>query len=89
MPPHHMPDLRQSFLRSLAEADGPQLTLVQAEPEVVRSQLSSIRCRTLADTIAHLIAEHEPMLRAEADGPNVSVSVIGEPEVMRFTVIES
>lgn len=65
------------------------LPRVFPEAEVLAADLSRIRCLTLADTIAHLIAEHEPMLRAEADGPNVSVRVVGDPEVMRFTVTES
>jgi hypothetical protein len=84
-PPHNQPDLGQLLIRSLNE-HGAGLTLVTPEPEVVRAQLSSIRCKTLADTIAHLLTEHEPMLRAKADGDTVSVRVLGDPEVMRFKI---
>lgn len=81
-------DLRQDLIRSLNE-HGAGLSLVMPEPEVIAADLSRIRCRTLASTIAHLIADHEPMLRATVDGATVSVRVLGDPEIMRFTVAEN
>lgn len=87
-PPHHqqaMP-LRQALVRSLAE-EGARLALCTPEPEVMGGIMRSIRCKSLAATIAGLIAEHEPMLRAECDGASVTVR---DPDgnVMRFEVKE-
>lgn len=96
-PPHHQP-LRQQLIRSVAEEVGMRIVgdlcdqigipKVFPEPEVIAADLARIRCKSLASLIAGLLAEHEPMLRAEADGATVMVSVIGEREVMRFTVSE-
>ena len=58
------------------------------EPEVLSADLSRIRCKALASTIAQLIAEHEPMLRATAEGATANVRVLGDPGVMQFTVEE-
>jgi hypothetical protein len=87
MPPHYQPDLRQALLRSLAE-EGARLALCTPEPEVLGGMMKSIRCKSLAATLAGLIAEHEPMLRAECDGATVSVRDLGGSATMTFTVTE-
>jgi hypothetical protein len=56
------------------------------EPEVLAADLARIQCKTLAGIIAELIADNEPLLKAEADGPTVTVRELGGPLVMRFTV---
>jgi hypothetical protein len=94
MPPAN--PLRQQLIRSVAEEYGMRIVgdlcdhigipKVFPEPEVAARDLARIRCKSLADTIAYLLAENEPLLRAEADGATVTVNVIGEREVMRFTV---
>jgi hypothetical protein len=56
------------------------------EPEVHRATMSSLACKSLAATIAGLIAEHEPMLKAECDGATVTVREVGGSMAMRFTV---
>lgn len=99
MPPHlneaDMP-LRQALTRSVAEEIGMRIVgdlcdrigvpKVFPEPEVARADLARIQCKSLAALIAGLIAEHEPMLRAEYDGATVTVREIGGAGAMRFTV---
>ena len=80
-----MGDLRRDFLRSLADGGVP-LGLVAPEPEVARATIASVQCKSLARTVADLVNEHEPLLKAEADGATVTVRELGGPGVMRFTV---
>jgi hypothetical protein len=86
MPPHHQP-LRQQLLRSLAD-EGARLALCTPEPEVMSGIMRSVRCKSLAALIAGLIAEHEPMLKAECDGATVTVREVGGSGTMCFTVSE-
>lgn len=98
MASHHQEPLRQALIRSVAQEQGMRivgdlcdqlgLPKVFPEPEVAKADLSRIRCKSLAGVIAGLIAEHEPMLRAEVDGATVTVREIGGAGVMRFTVSE-
>jgi hypothetical protein len=62
------------------------LPLVVQEPEVVARDLARIQCKSLARVIAGLIADNEPLLKAEADGATVIVQERGGPMVMRVTV---
>ena len=73
-----------ALLKQSLEALG--LPVMAPEPEVVARDLARIRCKTLAGIIAKLLAEHEPILKAEADGATVTVREIGGIGVMRFTV---
>jgi hypothetical protein len=86
MASHHQP-LRQQLIRSLAE-EGARLALCTPEPEVMDGIMRSVRCKSLAALIAGLIAEHEPMLKAECDGATVTVREVGGNGTMRFTVNE-
>jgi len=86
VPPHNQP-LRQQLIRSLAQ-EGARLALCTPEPEVMGGIMRSVRCKSLAGLIAGLIAEHEPMLKAEVDGATVTVREVGGNGVMRFTVTE-
>jgi hypothetical protein len=97
MPPANPMPLKQQLIRSCAE-EGIGMRLVTdfceqfgipavfPEPEVARADLARIRCKSLAGCIAKLIAEHEPMLKAEADGATVVVRERGGSAAMRFTV---
>lgn len=76
-------DLRDSLRISL---DMLGLPPTIAEPEVARATMDSLKCKSLAILIADLIAEHEPLLRAEVDGATVTVREIGDGGVMQFTV---
>ena len=64
------------------------LALCTPEPEVLGGMMRSVRCKSLAATIAGLIVEHEPMLRASVDGATVTVREIGGDATMTFTVTE-
>lgn len=78
-------ELRQQMIRSCAALGiGPALV---PEPEVLRADLERIKCKSLAGLIAKLIAENEPMLRAECDGDTVTVREIGDSGTMRVTVV--
>lgn len=59
------------------------------EPETVEATLTQARVRATASIIARLLNENEPMLRAKAEGATVTVQVIGERKVQRFTVEEA
>jgi hypothetical protein len=71
VPPHYAPanDAQRPDLRT---ALGLSIALLP-EPEVLKADIGHIRCKTLADMIAHLINETEPMLRAKAEGATVTV----------------
>jgi hypothetical protein len=56
------------------------------DPEVLKADLARIQCKTLASVIAGLIAEYEPMLKAEADGATVIVAEIGGGTAMKVTI---
>lgn len=100
MPPHNQPamPLRQALTRSVAEECGMRVVAdlcdiigipkVFPEPEVAAADLARIRCKSLAALIVGLIAEHEPMLRAECDGTSVIVREVGGGGAMCFTVSE-
>jgi predicted component of type VI protein secretion system len=83
MPPHLTPAM-DPLLRQSLEALG--LPIVVPEPEVSRAAVRSVQCKSLASVIEALIADHEPMLRAERDGATVTVREIGGSALMRFTV---
>lgn len=62
------------------------MSLLLPEPEVLQAELQHIGCKTLASIIAKLLAESEPMLKAEADGATVIVRERGGPRVFKVTV---
>jgi hypothetical protein len=62
------------------------LPIVVPEPEVSRAAVRSVQCKSLASIIVEMIADQEPMLRAERDGATVTVREIGGSALMRFTV---
>ena len=67
------------------EMFGMSLSLLP-EPEVLQAELAQINCKSLASVIVKLIAEHEPMLKAEADGTTITVRELGGTVAMTFTV---
>jgi hypothetical protein len=62
------------------------LPMVTPEPEVAQATIARVQCKSLARIITDLIADHEPLLKAECDGATVTVRERGGPGVMRFTV---
>jgi hypothetical protein len=62
------------------------LSVLMPEPEVARAIVTRSKTKALANVIAGLINEHEPMLQAEVDGASVVVRVRGDDGSMRLTV---
>ena len=56
------------------------------EPEVVQSTLAAGRERSLANIIAALLNENEPLLKAEHNGKTVTVRERGGGAMLRFHV---
>lgn len=56
------------------------------EPEVAQATIGRVQCKSLAACVAGLIADHEPLLKAEYNGATVTVRERGGPAVMRFTI---
>lgn len=56
------------------------------EPEVVRSTLAAGRERSLANIIAALLNENEPLLKAEHNGATVTVRERGGGAMLRVQI---
>lgn len=82
-PPHHQPANDAAMLKL---RDALSMSLAIPEPEVLGAQLACVKCKSLAKLIVSLIAEHEPLLMADADGATVVVREVGGDGTMRFTV---
>lgn len=71
----------------LRQLDALGLPAIIPEPEVTRRALAKVKSHSLASLLARLINQHEPMLRAECDGANLTVREIGDDYVMQCTVL--
>jgi hypothetical protein len=65
------------------------LPSVTPEPEVLRADLARIQSKALANIIAALVNDNEPMLSAKANGNTITVSERGGPATFTFTIQQS
>jgi len=65
------------------------LPAVTPEPEVARAELARIKAHSLANSIAALVNDNEPLLNAKAKGNTITVSERGGPATFTFTVQSS
>jgi hypothetical protein len=76
---NHYPEMTQVF-------DALGLPAIMPEPEVLKAGVARVQTKALASVVANLIAEHEPLLYALADGTTVTVRERGGPGQFKITV---